>query len=719
MASKSLGTLTIDMVLKTTGLKQGMDKAERDMDAHARKMNELGRKIGVGIGTAISVGIAGVISAGGFFAAITKDAIDFADQMRDMSLHTGIGVEKLSELAYAARSTGVDLQTLEGAMTKLAKAAREGMDVNSSKGKLFAALGISVDDLKNLETLVPKLADAFAALPESTTKTALALELMGRSGAELIEFMNQGSDGLKDFADRARELGIIIDEETAAKADQFKDSLDDVQLAVKGLGIRVASELLPKLLEFSDWLMSFTKDGTNAAAIADGIASSVSALGRVFGFVTGMARQFGIEAATAIQVAQGAEEVARNFSIYGFMQPGTVKHGAGVISNALQTRAQMLQGIQNDRLRAAYEEQLKQLERAGSWVNDGTRTPRTQRPDRTAALDALLNRATGGARPRGGGRSSAMSEADREAQRLLETYNRLTEQQKEQLALFGATTEEARMAYRTQSGDLAKLSDEQKNLLILGARRLDQAKKEQDMYQRSLDLDARRAESMRSVVDAITDEMNTLGMTNEQIELYNNLKRLGTDASPQDIAQVEAMTEALQQQRKTTEDLISIQDEWRSGLSDALVDIVTGAKSLKEAFRDFFDDFARRVTQMIADRWIEQLFGQKGSSSTGSAGGFLSSLFGAMFGGGRASGGAVSSGRVYEVGEGNRPELLMAGGREYMIPGNNGRVVPLSGAGGGMNQTVNISVRGDVSRQTAEQAAREVARQTRRAMVRA
>ena len=96
MASRSLGTLTIDMVLKTFGLKQGMDKAEREMDAHAKKMEAKAYAIGESIGKGIKVGIGAAVAAGGFFAAITKDAIDFADQMRDMSIRTGVSIEKLS-----------------------------------------------------------------------------------------------------------------------------------------------------------------------------------------------------------------------------------------------------------------------------------------------------------------------------------------------------------------------------------------------------------------------------------------------------------------------------------------------------------------------------------------------------------------------------------------------------------------------------------------------
>ncbi|KAE9692830.1 tape measure protein [Escherichia coli] len=69
-----------------------------------------------------------------------------------------------------------------------------------------------------------------------------------------------------------------------------------------------------------------------------------------------------------------------------------------------------------------------------------------------------------------------------------------------------------------------------------------------------------------------------------------------------------------------------------------------------------------------------------------------------LFGGRRYNGGAVDSGKFYRVGESNRPELFQSGGRSYMIPGENGRVIPnrdISGGGGiTMNVTNNITTQG-------------------------
>ncbi|EJV3641344.1 tape measure protein [Escherichia coli] len=63
-----------------------------------------------------------------------------------------------------------------------------------------------------------------------------------------------------------------------------------------------------------------------------------------------------------------------------------------------------------------------------------------------------------------------------------------------------------------------------------------------------------------------------------------------------------------------------------------------------------------------------------------------------LFGGGRYNGGAVGAGNLYRVGEHGKPELFQTNnGRQYMIPGENGRVIPGRDIGGGGGLTLNVT----------------------------
>ena len=87
--------------------------------------------------------------------------------------------------------------------------------------------------------------------------------------------------------------------------------------------------------------------------------------------------------------------------------------------------------------------------------------------------------------------------------------------------------------------------------------------------------------------------------------------------------------------------------------------------------------FADTLQRMVAEAAAAQIFE---SLNIGGENGILSSIF--SFGGGKAAGGPVSAGMFYEVGEANKPEIFRTGGRQYLIPGNQGEVMPIGAASG-------------------------------------
>lgn len=166
------------------------------------------------------------------------------------------------------------------------------------------------------------------------------------------------------------------------------------------------------------------------------------------------------------------------------------------------------------------------------------------------------------------------------------------------------------------------------------------------------------------------------GLSNE--ELASSLDIL-EQARLRDVEAVEAQIKAQQKwaEQLANQDLIRGMDDLRMSFEDNLAAVLTFQKSGKDALTDLADTFIAQIARMISQQASLSLFGAPGEMGGGSIGGFLGSILGA-FGGGRAYGGNVRGDKFYEIGEGNRPELANIGGRQFLIPGNRGRVEPIS-----------------------------------------
>lgn len=239
--------------------------------------------------SAVRKAVGGVVAA---FAALQgaqvvfqqiKQAIDAADRLDELSARLQVSTEKLSAWGYAAQMSGTSLDALAGALPKLSKAIVAAQDEGSRMREIFDTLGIKAIDpltgrLRKAEEVLPELADAFAAMDNPTLEAALAMELFGKSGAELLEFLNRGSRGLNELEERARALGIVVSAETAGAAAEFNDRLADLRAVTQGLITQLTAELLPQLNRFLEWAIEFTRDGDNARKIVEGLSNSLKVL---------------------------------------------------------------------------------------------------------------------------------------------------------------------------------------------------------------------------------------------------------------------------------------------------------------------------------------------------------------------------------------------------------------------------------------------------------
>lgn len=725
MANRGLGSLTLDLITKIGGFTAPLSQAERELDRRASAMSKrakgLERAITGSLGT-IAAGISGFVAG---FASVTavfeglRNAINFADQLNDFNQRLGISAETLSGWSYAAKQTGTDIDALGVGLKKLARNMSEALDPKSQQAGLFEALGVDVKDaqgnLRSLESILPDIADAFKKLDNETLEASLSMEIFGKSGADLLEFLNQGSDGLATMKDRARELGIELSQDTLTAADNFNDKVGDLQTVTQALFTQLAVELLPTLTKLVEKLTEVAKEGEDGGGIIKWLGDQAKAAAKDIDFLAGSFDVFRDLFGGLIDAATSYYGLLKSIATLDFSEAAQSLAKMEAAGNRVREAA-----MRDVRAEIASRELSATPDIAGVFtVADGSEGA-PMSPKERAAFESRINRFLGGDGDKAKKAKTGKSDEEKEAERLQKAYESLNQSLTERVALFGQEGEAAKVRYEIEHGELQKLTKAQKDELLQRAEKLDMMNAEKELQEKLNDLDKRRTEATKDILADNAFELELLGKTVEQQEILNKLRYAGATANDAYGQSIIESTEALQQQREATESQIELMDEFRSGAVSALTDIVTGAKSAKDAFKDFFDDLARRITQMIAEKWIEQAFGQMGSSSTGSAGGWVGAIA-SLFGGGRAAGGAVNSGMFYRVNE-NQPELLSIGGRDFLMMGNqSGMVSPRGMAASGPSIT-NINVQGTVSRETIKQidrangsrAAREMTRTGRR-----
>ena len=209
------------------------------------------------------------LSAGALIAA-GKHALETADNLAKLSQKTGISVESLSLLRPIAEQSGTSLEGLATGIKKLSTAMIEAAGGSKEQVDAFARLGVSVKDasgqLRPTEAVLLDLADAFAAMPDGAQKSALAVKLFGKSGVDLIPFLNQGKAGIEELKQKFKELGLEISGDTARAAEKFNDTLNTVKQALSGIAMKVAEAALPALQMLANALVALAQHGDTIIA---------------------------------------------------------------------------------------------------------------------------------------------------------------------------------------------------------------------------------------------------------------------------------------------------------------------------------------------------------------------------------------------------------------------------------------------------------------------
>ena len=265
----NIATLTIEMAANVARLRQDMDNAASVVQSATAKMQKAAELAGKALGL-LGVGLS--VSA---FTGFVRNAIDAADALDEMSGRIGVSAKELSGLQLAYRQAGMGNEAMASSLAKLSREMSEG---NAG----LRALGVNTRNadgsLRGTTAVLLDVADKFTTLEDGAAKTALAVEIFGKSGTEMVPLLNSGSEGIAQMTAMAEKLGLVIEDETAAQAGQFNDTLELLGLGVQGVGSRIAAQLLPTLTNLTGSFLESMTSGDRLKSVADFLAASLKIL---------------------------------------------------------------------------------------------------------------------------------------------------------------------------------------------------------------------------------------------------------------------------------------------------------------------------------------------------------------------------------------------------------------------------------------------------------
>ncbi len=246
--SVTIGELLVSLRASTAAFAKDLDKAQQLSFNTSREIQRSFEILG-------TLAAGALTAATGAVTALTVRSIESAAAMGRLAEKTGTSVEQFSGLAFAAEQNSVSTEALSKALVALSKnleksnqQTNEGKAAHSALGVLFRG---NIPVFKDTDDAFTQIAQRLATLPDLTERTALAAQVLGKTGAQLIPLLIEGAGGLEEFKKKAKELGVEIDTNTAKEAERFEQNIKTLHSAVEGLSNEMAKKLLPTFVTLS------------------------------------------------------------------------------------------------------------------------------------------------------------------------------------------------------------------------------------------------------------------------------------------------------------------------------------------------------------------------------------------------------------------------------------------------------------------------------------
>lgn len=526
----------IDIVVQLTdknteaGLKKITASAEGAKSALGKMKNDL-MAIGAGVGV---VGIG---------AKLAKEAIQWDVAVKKLSGITGATAKETSELLAVANYMGIAMEDSAGAFAKFSKnvgAAKEKMEVARAEGKLgtdiFSKLGYTLEDIqgKNTVEVFKMIQERLRGMKDGAEKTRVEMELFGRTGYQMHAMLNMSAEQMDKVAERAKAMGLIIDDETAAKSAKLNRELKDLENTGKRLAVSIGHELVPVFNDYAKGVLDVAKEFESMTA------EQKEAIGGIV--------KFGAEASAVIIVMRSLT------SALGFMRLATLAAAGPWVTLAtvigLAGKA-LLDFRYNEQIKSSYmgvdvdgkrihkntnstagmSDKFRESHDTRYWIEDSAwlglvKNDRLATKEEGARIDAALKQ---------------KEEADAAKAKLDEELAKA----KEDLANGGLTNTEAINKANEEAAKAAKAQEQAAKKAQQAAEKLASAVERMSELYRSLTLQSLQIDGSQYEIDKLTAKNQYESNEKNIRDIIRSVSSLNSSATGQAVSVLDAANEQL------------------------------------------------------------------------------------------------------------------------------------------------------------------------------
>lgn len=363
--SKSLGTLTLDLVARVGGFVEGLSKAERESSKYKKKVQKQMKEVREGFNTAAkSAGVMGAAVAAASAAMVVSTARSAAEITR-LSAVAGTTTDQFQRYAAGAKTLGIEQEKLADIFKDTSDKVGDFLQTGGGPladffENIAPKIGVTAEQFRNLSG--PQALELYVSSLEkanvSQNEMTFFMEAIASDATMLLPLLRNSSEGFNLLGQAADDAGSIMDSKTIAQTERLNAVLSILDMQSQGLKNQFVSGLMPTFTDLAVEVSEVAvKTGVAAevgetfgtilkgvAASAAGAAGAVQILGKGIGAIAAVAGAIASGEFQRVREVfiEAREDINQTAEEYGSIIRTILDAGSGGDESAIQSKVDQI-----------------------------------------------------------------------------------------------------------------------------------------------------------------------------------------------------------------------------------------------------------------------------------------------------------------------------------------------------------------------------------------